>query len=392
MSNAGDKNSRAIRNRSTLAALLALVLAVALAACGGGGDSVGGGSDSGTEVAKSGPVEGELTISNWPGYMDKGSDNTVAEFEDKTGVKVKYVEDVNDNAEFFGKLQPQMEEGKSGGRSIFVVTDWMAKQMYDLGYLQQLDHSTLPTVFDHLLPSLQSPEFDPDRKFSVPWQSGLTGLMVNTKQAPGVKSVNDLFDPKYKGKVTVLSELRDTIPLMLKADGIDPSKATKQQWLDEITKLGDAVDSGQLRRFTGNDYTQDLTNGNVIAAIGWSGDTSLVENPDVEWRMPTQGCILWSDNMVIPKGAPNTPAALEWMNFTYEPKVQADLAAYIQYVTPVTGVKQVFEQQGKTELANNRLIFPSDSFTKNCTTQPNPPGSSEDRQEVTNAFQDVITG
>ena len=378
--------------RLTAVALLALVAVLAIAACGGDGDSVGGGSDSGTEVAKSGPVEGELTISNWPGYMDTGSRNTVAEFEDKTGVTVDYVEDVNDNAEFFGKLQPQLEEGKSGGRSIFVVTDWMAKQMCDLGYLQELDHSTLPTVFEHLLPSLESPAFDPDRKFSVPWQSGMTGLMVNKKLAPDVKSVNDLFDPQYKGKVTVLSELRDTIPLMLKADGIDPSEATKQQWLDEIDKLGKAVDSGQLRRFTGNDYTQDMTNENVIAAIGWSGDTSLIENPDVEWRMPTQGCILWSDNMVIPKGAPNTPAALEWMNFTYEPKVQADLAAYIQYVTPVTGVKQVFEQQGKTALANNPLIFPSDEFTKNCTTQPDPPGSAEDQQEVTKAFQDVITG
>jgi len=391
MSNATNR-TKAVRSRSALAALLAIVAALMLAACGGSDDSVGGGSDSGTEIAQSGPVEGDLTISNWPGYMDTGSRNTVAEFEDKTGVTVEYVEDVNDNAEFFGKLQPQLEEGKSGGRSIFVVTDWMAKQMYDLGYLQELDHSTLPTVFERLLPSLESPAFDPERKFSVPWQSGMTGLMVNTKLAPDVKSVNDLFDPQYKGKVTVLSELRDTIPLMLKADGIDPSKASKQQWLDEIDKLGKAVDSGQLRRFTGNDYTQDMTNENVIAAIGWSGDTSLIENPDVEWRMPTQGCILWSDNMVIPKGAPNTPAALEWMNFTYEPRVQADLAAYIQYVTPVTGVKQVFEQQGKTALANNPLIFPSDEFTKNCTTQPDPPGSAEDQQEVTKAFQDVITG
>ena len=391
MSSATDKKNAATRSRAVLV-LLALMAALTISACGGSSDTVGGGSDSGTEVAKSGPVEGELTISNWPGYMDQGSDNTVAEFEQKTGVKVDYVEDVNDNAEFFGKLQPQLEQGKSGGRSVFVVTDWMAKQMYDLGYLQEIDHSTLPTVFDHLIPSLQSPEFDPDRKFSVPWQSGMTGLMVNTKLAPDVKSVNDLFDPKYKGKVTVLTELRDTIPLMLKADGIDPATATKQQWLDEIKKLKEAVDSGQLRRFTGNDYTQDMTNENVVAAIGWSGDTSLIENPDVEWRMPVQGCILWSDNMVIPKGAPNTPAALSWMNFVYQPKVQADLAAFIQYVTPVTGVKQVFEQQGKTALADNQLIFPSASFTKNCTTQPDPPGSDEDRQEVTQAFQEVVTG
>jgi spermidine/putrescine transport system substrate-binding protein len=381
-----------VRSRSVLVALLALVATVAIAACGGDGDSVGGGSDSGTEVAKSGPVKGELTISNWPGYMDKGSNNTVAKFEDESGVKVDYKEDVNDNADFFGKLQPLLEDGNSGGRSIFVVTDWMAKQMNDLGYLQEIDHETVPTVFEHLLPSIESPEFDPERKFSVPWQSGLTGLMVNTAEAPDVKSVNDLFDPKYKGKVTVLSELRDTIPLMLKAEGTDPAAATKQQWLDQIKRLSDAVDSGQLRRFTGNDYTQDLTNGNVVAAIGWSGDTSLVENPDVEWLMPAQGCILWSDNMVIPKGAPNTPAALAWMDFVYQPKIQAGISEYVQYVTPVTGVKEVFEQAGKTELAENQLIFPSEEFTKDCTTQPNPPGSAEDRQEVTNAFQDVITG
>ena len=207
--------------------------------------------------------------------MDEGKENTVAEFEQKKGVKVKYIEDVNDNAEFFGKLQPQLEKGDSGGRSMFVVTDWMAKQMYDLGYLQEIDHAALPNVFKNLLPSLESPAFDPERKFSVPWQTGMTGLMVNTEKAPDIKAINDLFDPKYKGKITVLTELRDTIPLLLKGDGIDPTKATTEEWLAAIEKLQDAVDSGQLRRFTGNDYTQDLTNENVVASIGWSGDTSL---------------------------------------------------------------------------------------------------------------------
>ncbi len=386
-----SSNRKAGRPRATLLALLVLIAAIALAACGDD-DSVGGGNESGREVAQAGAAKGDITISNWPGYMDKGDDNTVAEFERETGVQVKYVEDVNDNAEFFGKLRPQLDEGEAGGRSIFVVTDWMAKQMNDLGYLQEIDHATLPTVFDNMLPSLQEPSFDPERKFSVPWQSGMTGLMVDSSAAPDVRSVNDLFDPKYRGKVTVLTELRDTIPLMLKADGIDPTQASKQQWLDQIEKLADAVDSGQLRRFTGNDYTQDLSNGNVVAAIGWSGDTSLVENPDVEWRMPTQGCILWSDNMVIPKGAPNTPAALEWMNFVYRPPVQADISEYVQYVTPVSGVAEVFRRQGKPELADNPLIFPSERFTEDCTTQPDPPGSAEDKQEVTKAFQDVVTG
>ena len=374
-----------------LITLLCLIAALTISACGGGDDSVGGGNESGAELAKAGEVSGELTVSNWPGYIDEGKDNTIAKFEKETGVKVKYVEDVNDNAEFFGKLQPQLEKGESGGRSIFVVTDWMAKQMYDLGYLQEIDHAALPNVFKNILPSLESPAFDPERKFSVPWQAGMTGLMVNTDKAPDVKSINDIFDPKYKGKITVLTELRDTIPLLLKGDGIDPTTATTGQWLAAVKKLQDAVDSGQLRRFTGNDYTQDLTNENVVAAIGCSGDTSLVESEVVEWRMPTEGCILWSDNMVIPKGAPNAAAALAWMDFPYQPEVQADLAEYVQYVTPVTGVQPILAKRDP-ELGKNKLIFPSDEFTKNCTTQPNPPGSPEDQQKVTKAFQDVVTG
>ena len=389
MSNSSD-NTRAPRLRTALALLVALVAALAIAACGDD-DGVGGGGGGEVEIAESGPVRGELTISNWPAYMDTGKENTVAEFEDETGVTVDYVEDVNDNAEFFGKLRPQLQQGQSGGRSIFVVTDWMAKQMYDLGYLQELGHDDLTTVFDNILPSLESPSFDPERKFSVPWQSGMTGIMVNEKLAPGVRSVNDLFDPKYKGKVTMLAEMRDTVPLVMKADGVDPADADKQDWLDAIDKLRGAAESGQIRRFTGNDYNQDMTNENVVAAIGWSGDTSIIENPDVRWRMPAEGCVLWSDNMVIPTGAPNTAAALEWMNFVYEPKVQADIAEYVQYVTPVGGVDDVLRKRDP-ELADNQLIFPDDEFTADCSTQPDPPGSEEDQQEVTEAFQDMITG
>ena len=166
-----------------------------------------GRSDDRRKAARS---SGELTISNWPGYIDPGPNNTVAEFENKTGVSVDYIEDVNENEGFFGKMQPQLEQGESGGRSIFVVTDWMAKQMYDLGYLQEIDHADLPTVFENMRPQLESPAFDPGRKFSVPWVSGMGGLWVDTAKAPEIRSVNDLFDPKYKGKVTMLGELRET--------------------------------------------------------------------------------------------------------------------------------------------------------------------------------------
>jgi spermidine/putrescine transport system substrate-binding protein len=372
--------------------LVALAIAVAvivamlgLAACGD--DTVGGGSDAEVTTAKGGPASGALTISNWPGYIDPGAKGTVAEFEKETGVNVDYIEDINSNDGFFGKLQPQLEQGESGGRSIFVVADYMAKQMYDLGYLQEIDHADLPTVFKTLSPGLRSPAFDPERKFSVPWQGGMTGIWVDTAKAPDIRSVNDLFDPKYKGRVTMLDELRETPALVMLAEGVDPAQASAEQWLDAINKLGDAASSGQIRRFTGNEYTEDLTAGNIVAAIGWSGDASLIENENAEWRMPAEGCTQWMENMVIPVGAANTAAALAWMDFVYRPNVAVDITEYVEYISPVQGVKQLLEKRG-SELAKSEIVFPTEEFTRNCTGQITPP----DLERVNEAWQDVLTG
>lgn len=373
------------RVRALMLALAALAATLVLAACGGG-DDVGGASENEAQTAEPGPVEGELNFSNWVGYIDKGENGTVADFEAKyPGVTLNYTEDVNDNNEFFGKMQPLLAGGESGGRSMFVVTDWMAKRMNDLGYLQQIDYADVPNVDANLKENLRSPDFDPERSFSIPWQSGMTGLMVNTKLAPDVQSINDLFDPQYKGKVTLLREMRDTVPLMLKADGIEPAEATKEDWLDEITKLEEAINSGQIRRFTGNDYVQDMDSENVVAAIGWSGDVGLLANEDVEWRMPAEGCNLWSDNMVIPVGAPNTAAALAWADFVYDPKVQADLSAYVRYVSPVAGIEEINPQ-----LAQDELVNPPEEFTASCSAQPDPPGSAEDVEEVNAAYEAVV--
>lgn len=373
------------RVRALMLALAALAATLVLAACGGG-DDVGGASENEAQTAEPGPVEGELNFSNWVGYIDKGENGTVADFEAKyPGVTLNYTEDVNDNNEFFGKMQPLLAGGESGGRSMFVVTDWMAKRMNDLGYLQQIDYADVPNVDANLKENLRSPDFDPERSFSIPWQSGMTGLMVNTKLAPDVQSINDLFDPQYKGKVTLLREMRDTVPLMLKADGIEPAEATKEDWLDEIAKLEEAINSGQIRRFTGNDYVQDMDSENVVAAIGWSGDVGLLANEDVEWRMPAEGCNLWSDNMVIPVGAPNTAAALAWADFVYDPKVQADLSAYVRYVSPVAGIEEINPQ-----LAQDELVNPPEEFTASCSAQPDPPGSAEDVEEVNAAYEAVV--
>jgi len=385
--------SRAARKRTVVRiglALMALAATIALAACGGGieelPENFGTGSSSEVKVEKK--ASGDMTISNWPLYIDK---KTVGDFEKATGVKVKYVEDVNSNEEFFAKLRPELAEGNSGGRSLFVVTDWMAKKMHELGYLQEFEPAAIPNFEKNLADNLRGASYDPGRQFAAPWQSGMTGVIVNKEKAPDIHSVCDLFEPQYKGKVDMLNELRDTVPLVMKCEGVDVEHATEADWLKAIEKIKGAAESGQIRRFTGNDYATDLTNGNVVAAIGWSGDAVQLQadNPNIEWRMPEEGCILWSDNMVIPVGSPNPTAAEAWINYVYDPVHQAQIEAYVNYVSPVEGTKEVLLKE-EPEVANNKLIFPPASFTKKCSIQPSP--SPTEEQNINKAFNAVLNG
>jgi spermidine/putrescine transport system substrate-binding protein len=379
---------RSSTRRTAAVAAIVAALAVALSACGGSGGIEGGGSKEAETVKLEGKPSGSLTISNWPLYIDKG---TVPAFEKATGISVKYIEDINSNEEFFNKMQPLLQQGESGGRSIFVLADYQVSKMYGLGYLQNLDKSGLPNVEKNLSPSLQHPEFDPERSFTVPWQSGMTGIIVNKETAPDVHSICDLFNSKYKGKVDMLNEVRETVPLVMKCEGIDPGKATEADWMKAIEKIKGAAESGQVRRFTGNDYARDLTSGDAVAVIGWSGDAVQLQadNANLEWRMPTEGCMLWSEDMVIPVGAPNPTAAEAWMNYVYDPAVQANIAEYVNYVTPVEGVKPILAKRDP-ELAENQLIFPSASFTKKCS--PTPIIEGEEEQNVIKAFDAVLNG
>lgn len=377
--------------RVSLAAVLPLVAALGLAACGSG-DGLGGDYEevSVTTAEAEGEPAGELVIANWPFYIDK---QTIPEFEEETGVEVKYVEEINSYDEFFAKMRPQLEQGESGDRSLIVATDWLAKRMYDLGYLQKLDKDALAPAFENLNPALKPPSSDPEREFSIPWQSGMTGLVVNSAEAPDVTSVNDLFDPEYKGRVVMISELRETVPLVMKAGGIDPEEATEEDWLAAIDKIEQGLDSGQIRSLGGNEYAGDMARGDAVAAIAWGADAIQLQadNPSIEFRMPEEGCIIWSDNWVIPVGSPNPTAAYEFINYTYEPDNQAQIVSYVSSVTPVAGVKEIFEEDDPA-VAKSDLIFPGEDYTVNCSSTPSTPGGPEGERRIEEAWSDAQTG
>jgi spermidine/putrescine transport system substrate-binding protein len=334
-------------------------------------------------------IADSLYFANWPLYIedDRG---TLKEFQREYGTEVRYAEEINDNQEFFGKVRQQYGQGRSGGRDLHVVTDWMAARMIRLNYVQQLDKSQLPNVQRNLIDRLRTPSFDPKREFSVPWQSGMTGLVYRkdlVKREP--KSIEDLFDPSYKGQVTMLTELYDTVPMALLGMGVEPSTAKLDDMLAAIEKVGQASDSGQIRGFTGNEYTKDLTKGDSAIVLGWSGDAVQLkaDNPTIEFVQPEEGFLLWSDDMQIPVGAPHAFTAQRMMDFVYQPEVQVDVTEWVNYVCPVKGVQELIEKRDP-ELARSELIFPSDESLERSTDLR--PLATDEEREVEDAYQRVL--
>ena len=283
-----------------------------LAACGT--DEPSGGNGDKAEEAKpiaKGKIASDLYFANWPAYIDEKRE-ALKSFQDKYGTEVKYVEEINDNDQFFGKVRQQYAQGTSGGRDLHVVTDWMAARMIRLGYVEKFDKSSMPNANANLIERLKSPPFDPNRDFSMPWQSGMTGIIYRkdkVKRTP--KSVDDLFDPAYKGKVTMLTEMRDTVGLVTAWQGGDPEKASLDEYMKAIDKVQEGVDSGQIRGFTGNEYIKDIPKGDSWVIFGWSGDAVQLkaDDPNVDFILPESGGMLWTDNMQIPVGAPHAYTA-----------------------------------------------------------------------------------
>jgi spermidine/putrescine transport system substrate-binding protein len=364
---------------------LAMSLSGLLAACGGVQGTEEKAKENAADEPKtvSHPKEtiGNWTFSNWPLYMDK---KILKAFDKKYGGKVRYLEDINDNYEFFGKVRQQLENGQPIGRDIVVLTDYMAGRWIRNGYAEPIDKKNVPNG-KNIVDNLATINYDPDRKYTLPYQSGATGIGYNIKKTGGeLHSVKDLFDPRFKGRVTMLSEPYDSASTVLLGDGIDCSKATIDQILGAIDKIDKANKAGQFRRFTGNDYTTDLAKGNIDVALGWSGDLVQLQsdNPDLRFTYFDEGNVAFNDNMMMPAHVEHPYAAETMFNYLYDPEVAAKLAAYVNYISPVKGAKEVLEKTDP-DIANNELIFPPPEVQAKIHAYPNlSPADEREMQEA----------
>ncbi|APA97822.1 ABC transporter substrate-binding protein [Nocardia seriolae] len=342
-----------------------LALGGALAACGTKGSSKNGESACAVPTDQS-ASEKTLGFSNWPGYLDEAPGNaeihpTMAEFTKQTGIKVDYVADINDNNEFWGKISAQLAACKNIDRDIIVLSDSTAVRVVRQGYTQKLDVSKMPNFVKNLHPMLRGADIDPANDHLVPWQSGLVGIGVNTNVTGEVRSIDELLTrPDLKGKVTCLTEMPDTMGLMLHAVGKSAAKFGDDDFDAALGKLQKAVQSGHVRKFTGNEYVQDLAKGDIAACMAWSGDVIQLaaQDPKIKFVMPAEGAMLYSDNAMIPVTSPHAANAMALLDFYYNPAVAARLAAFVNYVCPVAGAQEEMAKFNP-ELAQNPLIFPS---------------------------------
>lgn len=307
----------------------------------------------------------KFIVSNWPGYIDEDADgyvSTLTQFQSDFGIDVSYVADVNDNVEFFSKVVNQLGACQTTEHDMFMLTDWMAARMIQMGWIQKFDKANVPNLDAQLISSLQGVGWDPKREYSAPWQSGFTGIAYNKSEVGEVRTIDELLTRSdLKGRISLLSEMRDTMGLLMLSDGADPSNFNPTQWETALEKLRKARASGQIRAFTGNEYINDLAAGNIAACVAWSGDVAAAGDDNLVFLPPDEGMMIWADNMLIPNLASHQKNAEKWVNFYYEPEIAARLAAYVWYVCPVAGAQAEMEKIDPT-LVDNPLIFPTQEY------------------------------
>ncbi len=318
-------------------------------------------------LAACGGPGADVWFENWPEYIDttddgsaKGDGTTVSNFEKATGVSMKYTEVYNDNNEYFAKIQPFLSRGHAIGPNVLAPTFWMAARLINLGWVEKLPLDQIPNA-KNLVTSLQDPPSDPTGEYSLPWQAGIAGIAYNINSTGrDLLSVDDMWDPAFKGRISVLTEMRDTIGIIAMSEGVELADATYESLRPAFDKLEEEVDNGQIRQFLGNEYVGPLEDGTLAACFAWSGDVLGMNNPDVRFIVPETGGTLWFDTMVIPAGASNVDDVAKWMDYVYDPVNAAQITAAVQYISPVQGVQEVLRSNGGEDalLADNPLLFP----------------------------------
>ncbi|MFF0018306.1 spermidine/putrescine ABC transporter substrate-binding protein [Streptomyces sp. NPDC005374] len=361
-----------LSRRSLLRALGGGVVLGGLAGCGVPAAYV---AASDRAVSDRSATDKRLTWANWPLYIDTADDDstkrpTLDAFEKRTGISVDYVEEINDNDEFFGKISPALMNHQQTGRDLIVMSDWMCARFVRLGWVQEMDRANQPNVTKYLDPLLRSPVFDPGRKHTVPWQSGITGIAYDRKKlGREIRHVKDLWASDLKGRITLLSGLDEAFALLMQGNGVDITRWTADDFDEVCDQVEKYVRNGQIRRFTGNDYTKDLVTGDVLACQAYSGDVIQLQadNPDIRFVVPEEGAELWSDSLMIPDRALHKTNAERLVDYYYDPGVAAELAAWVNYVCPVPAAQDVLassKDEDTAALAENPLIFPDAEMRK----------------------------
>ena len=312
-------------------------------------------------------------FANWIGYIDISEDETsfptIEKFQTETGITVDYKDGAIDGNESFftSDLQAPLEAGQPTEWDLVVVTDWMVARLIRLGWLETIDTSLTPNFVANLADNYKGRSFDPDTNLAAPWQSGMTGIGFDKNKTDDQDSIEVFFSDEFKGKLTYLDEMRDTIGLSAIRLGHKPEELTQAQFDEALAEVDKAIKNKIVRQVTGNSYVEDMAGGGVVLAMAWSGDVLTLLVPDqkpdqdFQWALPKEGGMLWTDNMVIPKGTPNKAQAERWIDFYYEPQNAATIEAYVNYVCPVKGAKEVM-LESDADLANNPFIFPPDDY------------------------------
>jgi spermidine/putrescine transport system substrate-binding protein len=370
---------RRITRRTMLQGTALAGVGAFLAACGSPPDA----TTTPTGVPSEAPGTGEptpqpspsdvLNFANWPLYIDQDESNppvsrTLEAFTEKYGTKVNYQDVINDNETFFGTIQPPLQAGQDTGWDIAVLTAWMAARLIRLGWAETIDTASTRSFTANLKDVYRGMDWDPETNLHAPWQSGMTGLGFDEATTGNLTSLAALWtdDPRWKGKVWFLSEMRDTVGLALLKLGYQPEEYTREQADEAFAEIQKAIDAGIVRSFLGNDYKEQLVKGDLVLGTAWSGDMIIAkgEKESLGFSIPDEGGMLWTDSMLIPKGAAHKYTAELMIDWVYDPAIAAQLAAYISYVTPVNGAREILAADPDPEvsaLASDPLIFPDEA-------------------------------